>query len=84
MTTQIELGGVSLPSTLGSNSFYGLRIDPPTGNLFIDEIINGEGVISLPSDEITDPKAYKQWLWSQNKLTFQFNSSNGHLEMTVL
>lgn len=84
MTPSVDLGGVILPKSVGSDLFYGLRLDPATGNLFVDEIINGSGVISLPQDNVVDAKAYKQWLWTQNKVVFNFNSFNGHLEMTVL
>lgn len=84
MTPSVNLGGAVLPKSVASDLFYGFRIDPETGNLFIDEIINGSGVISLPQDNGVDAKAYKQWLWTQNKVVFNFNSSNGHLEMTVL
>jgi hypothetical protein len=83
-TQNISLGGARLPATLASDVFYGFRLDSTTGHLNIEVIGNGAGVVQLPQPGQIDPLDYKQWLWTPDTLQFQFNSTNGHLEMTVL
>lgn len=83
MTTQPQFGGVRIPETLPEDVFYGFRLDPATGNLSIEIIARGEGVVRLPADDVIDPLDYKQWIWTTSTLSFAF-SSNGHLEMTAL
>lgn len=75
--------GVRIPDSLPEDVFYGFRMDPTTGDLTIEIISKGDGVVRLPSDDVIDPLDYKQWIWTTNTLDFQF-STNGHLEMTVL
>jgi hypothetical protein len=79
-----QLGGFRLDAQLPTDVFYGFRLDPKTGHLNIEVIANGSGVVQLPSDDIIDPLAYKQWLWTTLSLQFAFNQTNGHLEMTAL
>ena len=77
----LNIGG--LPTDFAKQAFYGFRLNPLTGGLTIEVIFNGNGVVSLPSESEVKQDDYKQWLWSDNTLEFNFNSS-GHLEMTVL
>lgn len=64
---------------LANKTFYGFRLDPDSGNLNI-EIINGESPVVLPQDNAIDKYDYKQWVWTQDTLQFQWGS-NGHLQV---
>lgn len=77
----LNVGG--LANDLAKQAFYGFKLDLKTSKLTVEVIFNGNGTIKLPADDILTPKDYKQWLWSDNTLEFEFNQ-NGHLEMTVL
>ncbi len=77
----LELGGVSIPSTLPDNVFYGFRLNNSTGHLNIEKI-DGDTPIALPQENIINANDYKQWVWTTNTLSFSF-SETGHLLMTV-
>jgi hypothetical protein len=80
----MQFGGARLDAQLPKDVFYGFRLDPATGHLNVEVIANGNGVVRLPDPELIDPLDYKQWIWTTNSLQFQFNPTNGHLEMTIL
>ena len=66
---------------LADKTFYGFRLNNQTGHLDI-EVINDGSPVVLPQDNIIDPLDYKQFLWTQNILEFQW--SNGHLQMRII
>lgn len=76
------MGGFYEGSDLSNKTFYGFRLDPDTGNLNI-EVINDESPVVLPQAGVIDKLDYKQWVWSQDTLRFQFDS-NGHLQVKLL
>lgn len=80
--TTAEFGGVEVDSSLATKKFYGFR-QTPDGNLNIEVIGDGDGVVTLPSNQVIDPLDYKQWVWSKATLDFRFSAS-GHLEMVIL
>lgn len=80
----MQFGGARLPAALPKDVFYGFRLNSATGHLDIEVVADGNGVVCLPDDEMINPLDYKQWIWTTDCLQFQFNPTNGHLEMTVL
>jgi hypothetical protein len=77
----LEVGNMT--SDIANKAFYGFKLDLNTSKLTVEVIFNGNGVVRLPEDDKISPDDYKQWIWSDNTLEFQFNN-NGHLEMSVL
>jgi len=64
-------------------TFYGFRMNPETGKLFIDIIGDGdETPIVLPQEGIYDANGYKQTLFS--KRAMQFNWNDSHLQVKIL
>ena len=60
-------------------AFYGFKLDNATGSLTVDIIDNGS--IKLPdSANVLDNGDYRDYFWSQSKLTYQWGSS-GHIEV---
>ncbi len=66
-------------SDLADKTFYGFRLDNPTGNLNI-EIINDGSPVVLPQDNVVSADDYKQWVWSRDTLQFQWGPG-GHLQV---
>lgn len=65
--------------TFSHETFYGFKMDKSTGNLSI--YIIDDGSVKLPnSDYILDDADYKEYFWTQNKLTYGWGTS-GHLEV---
>lgn len=69
-------------SDLANKTFYGFRLDPDTGNLNVEIINDGTSAVVLPQDDIIDKYDYKQWVWSQNTLDFQWDK--GHLQVKMI
>jgi hypothetical protein len=69
-------------SDLSNKTFYGFRLDPDTGNLNVEIINDGTSAVVLPQDDIIDKYDYKQWVWSQNTLDFQWDK--GHLQVKMI
>lgn len=69
-------------SDLSNKTFYGFRLDPDTGNLNVEVINDGTSAVVLPQDDIIDKYDYKQWVWSQNTLDFQWDK--GHLQVKMI
>jgi hypothetical protein len=69
-------------SDLANKTFYGFRLDPDTGNLNVEVINDGTSAVVLPQDDIIDKYDYKQWVWSQNTLDFQWDK--GHLQVKMI
>ena len=67
---------------LSNKTFYGFRLDPDTGNLNVEVINDGTSAVVLPQDDIIDKYDYKQWVWSQNTLDFQWDK--GHLQVKMI
>ncbi len=67
---------------LANKTFYGFRLDADSGNLNI-EIINDGSLVALPQDNIIDKNDYKQWVWTQDTLQFQWGN-NGHLQVKIV
>lgn len=64
--------------------FYGFRVDPSTGKLFVDEINDNTMSVNLPDTNILNPLDYKTWIWSKNQLIFSWNATkktNMNMEM---
>jgi hypothetical protein len=60
-------------------TFYGFKLDKLTGGLTVDGI--DDGSIKLPdSANVLDDGDYRDYFWSQNKVTYQWGS-NGHIEV---
>lgn len=72
--------GLDLAEML-DKTFYGFRLNPDDGGLTV-ELINDGSAIVLPQDEIIDKYDYKQWIWSEDTLDFQWDK--GHLQLKVL
>lgn len=70
---------------LATDTFYGFKLDK-TGNLEIHVIDDDTVPVTLlkDNDEIISDDDYKQNVWSDNYLDFEFNLDNGHLLMKVL
>lgn len=83
-TTEASIGGVRITKNLSKETFYGFSLDHMTGNLNIEIIGQGVGVVRLPQPDVIDPTDYKQWIFTEETLQFRFNTTNGHLEMTIL
>lgn len=82
MINNITLDGTTIPKDLKNQVFYGFKVTPDS-QLLIDVIAQGNGVIKLPSETISDPLAYKQWAWSYDTLEFYF-SEDGHLNLKII
>lgn len=76
------MAGFYVGNDLANKTFYGFRLDPDSGNLNI-EIINDGSVVALPQDNIIDKYDYKQWVWTQDTLQFQWGN-NGHLQVKLV
>jgi hypothetical protein len=67
---------------LADKSFYGFRLNPDNGQLTVEVVNDGTSAVVLPQDSILDKYDYKQWLWSQNALNFQWDK--GHLQVKMI
>ena len=76
------MAGFYQGSDLANKTFYGFRLDPDTGNLNVEIINDGTSAVVLPQDDIIDKYDYKQWVWSQNTLDFQWDK--GHLQVKMI
>jgi len=66
---------------LADKTFYGFRLNPDDGGLVVEMINDGSPVV-LPQDDIIDKYDYKQWVWTKNTLTFQWDK--GHLQVKII
>ena len=66
---------------LADKTFYGFRLNRGDGGLNV-EVINDGSAVVLPQPDVVDPNDYKQWVWSQNTLQFQWDG--GHLQVKIL
>lgn len=69
-------------SDLANKTFYGFRLNPDNGQLTVELINDGTSAVVLPQDDIIDKYDYKQWVWSQNTLDFQWDK--GHLQVKMI
>jgi hypothetical protein len=78
------MGGFYTGTDLANKTFYGFKLTQATGNLDVDIIQNGNGVVSLPDPTyINAPNQYVNWIFSTS--TYQFRwGANGHLEMVFV
>jgi hypothetical protein len=84
MATLIEVDASSPTlEDLVDKTFYGLKMNPETGQAYID-VINGDAPISLPGLSGTRSVTYLNWLWSYNTFIYNFNSNTGRLLLEVL
>ena len=74
--------GTTAGTDLGDKTFYGFRLDVPTGHLNVEVISDGDGVVSLPDPTILRADDYRQFIWTDDTLHFSFDS-NGHLLLTI-
>jgi hypothetical protein len=66
---------------LADKVFYGFKVNPDTSHLDVD-VIDGDRPIVLPQSDIIDPHDYKQWVFSNHALSFQWDK--GHLQVRIL
>lgn len=78
------MAGFYTGTDLANKTFYGFRLTQETGNLDVDIIKNGDGVVSIPDPTyIIGPNQYVNWIFSTS--TYQFRwGANGHLEMVFV
>ena len=77
-------GGFYLGTDLKNKTFYGFRLINATGQLDIDTIKNGDGVVSIPDPTyITGTNEYQAWIWSTDTYQFQWGD-DGHLLMVMV
>ncbi|MGA0983319.1 hypothetical protein [Vulcanococcus sp.] len=70
-------------TALADKTFHGFRLNNVDGNLTIDTIDDDSMVVSLPSENVIDPDAYKHWFWTADTVAFRWGD-NGHLLMEML
>lgn len=75
--------GTVIDESLAEKVFYGMRLDLATGDLTVEVISGGNGVVTLPSEDVIDRNDYRAWAWSNATLRFRF-SEKGHLEMVIV
>lgn len=69
---------------LADKTFYGFRLDPVTSGLKVEVINPNDGApVVLPTENIIDSNDYKQWVWSENTIRFQWGNK-GHLQVKFL
>lgn len=76
------IGEVSTIDDIANKVFYGFRYHKDTGKLIL-EVLSGDDPVSLPQEDVINDLDYRQWLWTQKKLTFDWNDNNGHLLVEV-
>ena len=70
------------PATHSHQTFYGFKLDKSTGNLTVFAI--NDGSVKIPdSGRIIDENDYREYFWSQDKLTYAWGTG-GHLEVIYL
>lgn len=78
------MGGFYTGTDLANKTFYGFRLTQETGNLDVDVIKNGDGVVSIPDPTyILAPNQYVNWVWSSSTYQFQWGD-DGHLLMVIV
>lgn len=78
------MGGVYTGTDLANKTFYGFKLTQATGNLDVDVIKNGDGVVSIPDPTyIVGPNEYVNWIWSTSTYQFQWGD-DGHLLMVIV
>lgn len=78
------MGGVYTGTDLANKTFYGFKLTQATGNLDVDIIKNGDGVVSIPDPTyIVGPNQYANWIWSTSTYQFQWGD-DGHLLMVIV
>ena len=63
--------------------FYGVKQNRLTGQAYIDKIIPGEDVVSLPDPYTQRTTDYVNWDWTNNTFSWYWGD-NGRLLMEVL
>jgi hypothetical protein len=58
------------------NLFYGLTIDGETGRLEVTLIADDSDIIRLPSDVSDTSEDYREWVWSQRNLDFEWGATD--------
>jgi hypothetical protein len=76
------IGEVSTIDDVANKVFYGFRYYKDTGKLIL-EILSGDDPVSLPKEDVINDLDYRQWIWTQKSLNFDWNNNNGHLLVEV-
>ena len=76
------MSGLYEGTDLVDKTFYGFRLDSVTGHLDV-EVLDGGDAVVLPQEGFIDPLDYKQWVWSQDTLNFEF-IDNGNLLLRIV
>jgi hypothetical protein len=76
------IGEVSTIDDVANKVFYGFRYYKDTGKLIL-EILSGDDPVSLPKEDVINDLDYRQWIWTQKSLSFDWNDNNGHLLVEV-
>jgi hypothetical protein len=64
-------------------TFYGVKQNRQTGQAYIDKIVSGSDVISLPDPYTIRTTDYVNWDWTYNTFSWYWGE-NGRLIMEVL
>lgn len=75
------IGEVSTIDDVANKVFYGFRYYKSTGQLVI-EILSGTDPVVLPETDVINDADYRQWIWSQKSLDFNWGAK-GHLLVEV-
>lgn len=71
------------PDDVSYKVFYGFKYDVLTGRLVIDKI-DGDETIYIPDGYVSGPEDYIQWVLTQNRMVFSWNSEkSSHLLVEV-
>lgn len=77
------MAGLYEGTDLADKTFIGFKVSPDNGRATIEIIRNGDGVIKLPQDNVSEPYGYRTFVWTRD--TLQFAAINGgHLQVTFV
>jgi hypothetical protein len=66
-------------------AFHGFKLNKQ-GDLNIEVITDDTDIVKLPDDTIIDDNDYKHWFWTDDTITYQWDTTTrqGHLLMKIL
>jgi len=77
------MAGLYDGTDLADKTFIGFKVSPVDGKATVEIIRNGEAVIMLPQDNVSEPYGYRTYVWTRDTLIFAATSS-GHLQVTFV
>jgi hypothetical protein len=64
--------------------FHGFSFNPVTGKLIINAL-DGDTPVRFPDDNIFDNTSYSQWFWTNETITYYWDTTKGgHLLMRII